>query len=86
MLLVDMLGEPAVTAPRAMASTAIRRLLSLPRDHWLRTLARETYRRLPWISPDVVVGTQVASRPIAGEHGATEPLHRFLTRQGAFIK
>jgi glycosyltransferase domain-containing protein len=79
-LVADVMKEPTATLRGTAALGVTRRLLALPSDHPLRRFTRAVYRRVPWISPDVLQGTELRGTPIAGAADEMGRIHEFLTR------
>ena len=79
-LLADILREPTVTTGRALTVGWIRRLLAQAPHHPARTLARAIYRRMPWISPDAVIGTELTATRVDSAAADIAPIEAFLTR------
>jgi len=78
-LVSDLTTEPTVTVGATIALGMTRRLLALPSRHPVRRFATAMYRRLPWISPDVMQGTEWRGVPVAGAVDEIGPIHEFLT-------
>jgi hypothetical protein len=72
--------EPTVTLRGTVALGLTRRLLALSPAHPVRRAARAIYRHTPWISPDVMQGTELRGTPIPGAADEIRPIHRFLVR------
>jgi glycosyltransferase domain-containing protein len=82
-LVADLMTEPTATLGGTIALGVTRRLLALPSEHPLRRFARAMYRRVPWISPDVMQGTELRATRVAGAASELSAIHRFLTQQAA---
>jgi glycosyltransferase domain-containing protein len=82
-LAADIMKEPTATLRGTVALGVTRRLLAMSPGHPVRRFARAMYRRVPWISPDIMQGTQLRGTRVP--HAAEEigPIHRFLTRPTA---
>ena len=82
-VLNDLLKEPTVTLPMCVITAAVQALLRLSPSDRIRRGARTLYRRVPWISPDTVQGTQVRARPVPHAAAAFAPVRDFLRRPAA---
>ena len=78
-LVADLMTEPTATVGSTIALGVTRRLLAFPSEHPVRRFARAMYRRIPWISPDVMQGTELRGRLVTGAAGEIGPIHEFLT-------
>ncbi len=80
-LLDNLLAEPTVTAPMSIVVRLVRRLLSLPPTSPLRKMATAIYRRTPWLSPDILHGTQIRGRRVPNAADEMRLIRSFLTRR-----
>ncbi|MSQ73425.1 MAG: TIGR00180 family glycosyltransferase [Betaproteobacteria bacterium] len=80
-LLSDLMNEPTVTVSMPVVVGAIRRLMRLPEDSVFRRVARSLYRRLKWISLDIVYGTELVTIPVPDAERDFEPIRDFLVRE-----
>ena len=71
---------PTVTASMTAVAGAIRRLVRLPERSVLRRLARILYRRLNWVSLEIVYGTELMSVPVPDAAHDFKPILDFLGR------
>ena len=77
-LLSNLLEEPTVTRTMPGVVSAVRKLVSLPEGSALKRIARKAYRRLPWISLDIVYGTELISTPVPDAKRDFAPISDFL--------
>ena len=80
-LLSDIMSEPTVTLPMLGIVGAVRRLVRLPENSTLRRLARMVYRRLGWVSLDIVYGTEYFTVPVPKAKQDFRPIREFLARR-----
>ena len=80
-LVADLTKEPTTAFPGMLALGLTRRLLALAPEHPARRLARAIYRRVPWISPDVMQGTALQGTRLSDSARDVRLIHRFLTRR-----
>jgi hypothetical protein len=78
-LVTDVMKEPTATLRGTIALGVTRRLLALPSRHPVRRLATAAYRRVRWISPDVMQGTEVRGTSVVDASDEFGPIHEFLT-------
>lgn len=79
-LLTDLLDDPVVSFSMSGILPAARRLVRLPESSVLRKTAKALYRRLPWVSVDVVHGLELFTRPVRNAGQDIQPIRDFLRR------
>ena len=77
-LLSDLLSDASVSMPGV--TQAARKLVQMPEGSLLRRIARALYRRLPWVSVDIVFGVELFARPVANARRDFKPIRDFLER------
>ncbi|MBS0335299.1 MAG: TIGR00180 family glycosyltransferase [Proteobacteria bacterium] len=80
-LLSDLMNEPTISPSMPAVVGLVRRLVNLPEGSVLRRAARALYRRLGWISLDIVYGTEYFSIPVPDARRDFRPIREFLARR-----
>lgn len=78
-LLADILEQPTVTWPMPLMLQVVRRLVALPRANVLRRVMQTFYRRVRWLSHDVVHGTELRTPRARDAAREFAPVSEFLT-------
>lgn len=79
-LLADLMEQPTVNATMPLALQVVRRLVRLPRSSAVRRLAQFGYRRLRWVSHDLVHGTEFTARRAPDAERTFAAVRDFLLR------
>ncbi len=78
-LLRDVLTEPSVSLMMPVTMRAVHRLVSMPRTSLIRRLAQKVYRRMEWLSTDVVYGVELLARRASNADRERRPILECLT-------
>jgi hypothetical protein len=79
-LLSDLMDEPTVTVSMSTVVGAVRRVVRLSEDSAMKRFARMLYRRLRWVSLDIVYGTELIATPVPNAQRDFRPIRDFLAR------
>lgn len=79
-LLADLVEEPTVSWSMPLVLQAVRALVNMPRTSLTRRIALKLYRATPWLSHDVVHGTEFRTGRASAAAREFTPVRQFLTQ------
>ena len=80
-LLSSLMDEPTANSTMGFIVSMVRRVVRRPQTSLIRRFARALYRGIPWLSLDVVYGTEVLSKPIPEANRDMRRIVDFLARK-----